>query len=89
MSLPLRDSSAHIDLCIAARKESLMRKTWLVALLLLVAAPLLYADCRTLDITDEFIGPFTAGSFGSWQLTPYGGTPPYTFSINSGSLPRG
>ena len=65
-------------------------KVCLFAMLLLLAvAPFAQSSCSTLDILDEFVGPFHVGVAADWQLQAYGGTPPYTFSIYSGSLPPG
>jgi len=66
-----------------------MKKVLPLAILLLIVAPALYSDCSTLDITDEYIPPFTHGVAGSFTFTPWGGTPPYTYSIYSGTLPAG
>ncbi|HEY6137368.1 MAG TPA: Ig domain-containing protein [Thermoanaerobaculia bacterium] len=66
-----------------------MRKVLLLSVLLIAVAPFVYPNCSTIDITDEFITPFHLNVAGSYQLNPYGGTAPYTFTIQSGSLPPG
>jgi hypothetical protein len=65
-----------------------MKKVALLALLLLTIAPLAQAVCN-IDIIDEGIPPFTVGVPGSFTLTGCCGTPPYTFTITSGTLPPG
>ena len=66
-----------------------MKKALFVAILLIAAAPYVQSSCNTIDITDEFIPAMHLNVATSYQLTPWGGTAPYTFSINSGSLPPG
>ncbi|MEA2490584.1 MAG: hypothetical protein QOH21_2376 [Acidobacteriota bacterium] len=65
-----------------------MKKVALIALFLLCLAPLAQAVCN-LDIIDEGVPPFTVGVFSSFTLTGCCGTPGYTFTIVSGSLPAG
>ncbi|HKS24509.1 MAG TPA: Ig domain-containing protein [Thermoanaerobaculia bacterium] len=66
-----------------------MRKVLLLSVLLIAVAPFVYPSCSTIDITDEFITPFHLNVAGSFQLHAYGGTAPYTFTLQSGSLPPG
>jgi len=71
------------------RKENLVKKVFVLSILLLAVAPYVRSSCSTLDITDEFITPFHVNVAGSFQLNPCCGTAPYTFTIYSGSLPPG
>lgn len=66
-----------------------MKKVAFLVILLLSLAPYVQSSCSTLDITDEFIPVFHVGVAQSYTLTPCCGTPPYTFSIYSGSMPPG
>ena len=66
-----------------------MKKVLFLSLLLIVAAPFIYASCSTLDITDEVVGPFTVGHAANFQIHACCGTAPYTFTIYSGTLPSG
>jgi hypothetical protein len=65
-----------------------MKKVALIALFLLCLAPLAQAVCN-LDIIDEGVPPFTVGVYSSFTLTGCCGTPAYTFTIVSGTLPPG
>lgn len=65
-----------------------MKKVALLALLVLCLAPIAQAVCN-IDIIDEGIPPFTVGVPGSFSLTGCCGTPAYTFTIHSGTLPAG
>lgn len=71
------------------RKENLVKKVFLLSILLLAVAPFARYSCSTLDIIDEFILPFHVGVAGSYQLNPCCGTAPYTFTLYSGPLPAG
>ena len=64
-----------------------MRKILAVSLVLLFVAGTAAAAC--LEILDEFIPPGYVNTSYSHQLSVYGGTGPYTWSIWSGSLPTG
>lgn len=66
-----------------------MKKAAVLATVLLLAlAPYAAATCN-LDIIDEFIPVFHVGTPGSFTFTPCCGTPPYTFSLYSGTMPPG
>lgn len=64
-----------------------MRKSLAVLLVLLFVAGTAAAAC--LEILDEYIPPGVVSTAYSHQMTVYGGTGPYTWSIWSGSLPAG
>lgn len=69
-----------------------MKRVALLALLVLCClAPIAQAVCttNTIDIIDEGVPPFTVGVPGSFTLTGCCGTPGYTFTITSGTLPPG
>ena len=66
-----------------------MKKVLPLAILLFVLAPFAYSNCNTIDILDEGIGAWTKGVAGSYQLSPYGGTAPYTFTVSSGAFVTG
>jgi len=66
-----------------------MRKFLAVSVLLLFVAATAVADCSNLEVLDEFIPDGTLGVPYSHQMSAYGGTTPYTWSIWSGSLPPG
>jgi Putative Ig domain len=65
-----------------------VKKTALVALLLLSLSSVAYAVCNT-DIIDESVGAYFVGVPGSYQLTACCGTPGYTFTVHSGTFPAG
>ncbi len=65
-----------------------MKKILVLASLLLIVASLAYAVCF-LDFVSEGIPDATVNQAYSFQLDVCCGTPPYTFSIHSGSLPTG
>ena len=65
-----------------------MKKAALLALFLLCLAPFAQATCN-LDIIDEGVPTFTVGTAQSFTFTACCGTPPYTYSIYSGTLPAG
>jgi hypothetical protein len=66
-----------------------MKKALLVAgLLLLVAAPVMYATCYLTFITESLPG-HTVGVAASYDIEVCCGTGPYTFAITSGALPAG
>lgn len=64
-----------------------MRKTLVVSLVLLFVAGVAVAAC--LEILDEFIPPGVVNTPYSHQMSVYGGSGPYTWSIWAGSLPAG
>jgi Putative Ig domain len=64
------------------------KKIAVLTFLLLAFASYAGATCNT-DILNEYIAPFYAGVPGSYTLEACCGTPGYTFTINSGSLPAG
>ncbi len=64
-----------------------MRKILAVSLVLLFVAGT--AAACTLEILDEFIPPGYVNTPYSHQMSVYGGTGPYTWSIWAGSLPAG
>jgi hypothetical protein len=65
-----------------------MKKVLVLALLLLTVASLVYAVCF-LDFVTESLPAGTVNQAYSFQIDVCCGTPPYTFSIHSGSLPTG
>ena len=65
-----------------------MRKILVVSLVLLSLAGTAAAACY-LDILDEYIPPGTVSTAYSHQMSVYGGSGSYTWSIWSGSLPAG
>lgn len=66
-----------------------MRKILAVSLLLLFVAGNASASCG-LEILDEYIPPgFENTVYGGHQMSGYGGSGSYTWSIWSGSLPAG
>lgn len=65
-----------------------MKKILAVSLVLLCIAGTAAATC-TLEILDEFIPPGTVNTPYSHQMSAYGGSGSYTWSIWSGSLPAG
>lgn len=66
-----------------------MKKVVMLSLILLALAPFAESACNTLDILDEVIGPFFQGVAANYQISGYGGTPPYTWSTYAGALPPG
>jgi Putative Ig domain len=64
-----------------------MKKILAVSIVLLFIAGTAAAAC--LEILDEFIPPGAVSTPYSHQMSVYGGTGPYTWSIWSGSLPTG
>jgi hypothetical protein len=64
-----------------------MRKILAVSLVLLFVAGTAAAAC--LEILDEYIPASFVSTPYSHQLSVYGGTGPYTWSIWAGSLPAG
>jgi hypothetical protein len=69
-------------------KESAMRKISVVSLVLLLVATNAFAVCN-LDILDESIPDGFLSEPYSYQMSACCGTPGYTWSIWSGSLPPG
>jgi hypothetical protein len=65
-----------------------MKKIAVIAILLLSLGTTASAVCLT-DFLSESIAMFDAGVPGSFQIDACCGTPPYTFTIYSGSLPAG
>lgn len=65
-----------------------MRKILAVSLLMLCVAGTAAAACY-LDILDEYIPPGEVSTPYSHQMSVYGGSGSYTWSIWSGSLPAG
>jgi len=65
-----------------------MRKILAVSLVLLFVAGTVAAAC-TLEILDEYIPLGYVNTPYSHQLSVYGGSGPYTWSIWAGSLPSG
>jgi hypothetical protein len=65
-----------------------MRKILVVSLVLLFVAGTAAANCG-LEILDEYIPPGFVSTGYSHQLSAYGGSGSYTWSIWSGSLPAG
>jgi len=83
------DLSSDVAVMIPNRKEiPKMKKAAMLAILLLCLAPFAQATCN-LDLIDEGIPPFHVGTPGSFTLSACCGTPPYTFSIQSGTMPAG
>lgn len=66
-----------------------MKKALFLFLLLVAISPMAFPSCGTLDITDESLGPMSAGVPFSHQMNACCGTAPYTWSIYSGALPPG
>ena len=64
-----------------------MKKILAVSLVLLFVAGTAAAAC--LEILDEFVPPGTVSTPYSHQMSAYGGSGSYTWSIWSGSLPAG
>ena len=64
-----------------------MKKILVVSLVSLFVAGIAAAAC--LEILDEFVPPGTVSTPYSHQMSVYGGTGPYTWSVWSGSLPAG
>ena len=64
------------------------KKIAIATLLLMTVGTFAYAVCL-IDFISEFIAPFTAGVPGSFQLDVCCGTPPYTFTVHSGTFPAG
>ena len=64
-----------------------MKKILAVSLVSLFVAGIAAAAC--LEILDEFIPPGVVNTAYSHQMSVYGGTGPYTWSVWSGSLPAG
>src|SRR4051794_32311782 len=71
------------------RKENLVKNILVLSILLMVAAPVVYSSCGTLDITDEYIPGFHANVPASFRLAPWGGTAAEPCSVCSGTLPPG
>jgi hypothetical protein len=65
-----------------------VKKVVLLSLLLLTVGATSAVACY-IDILNEYVDAFYVGVPGSTQLQVYGGTPGYTFTIYSGSLPPG
>ena len=65
-----------------------MRKIFAVSLLLMLCVAGTAAACY-LDILDEYIPPGFVSTPYSHQMSVYGGSGSYTWSIWSGSLPAG
>jgi hypothetical protein len=65
-----------------------MRKILAVSFLLLFVAGTANANCG-LEILDEYIPPGTVNTAYSHQMSAYGGSGTYTWSIYAGSLPAG
>lgn len=65
-----------------------MRKILVVSLVLLFVAGTAAANCG-LEILDEYIPPGSVSTPYSHQMSAYGGSGSYTWSIWSGSLPAG
>ncbi len=63
-----------------------MRKILAVSLVLLFVAGTAAATC-TLEILDEYVPPGFENTAYSHQMSVYGGSGPYTWSIWAGSLP--
>lgn len=63
------------------------KKVAIYAIVLLSVASIAAAAC--IEMLDEGIPPGFVGVPYSFGLSVYGGTPPYTFSLNSGSFPPG
>ncbi|MEO8378344.1 MAG: putative Ig domain-containing protein [Acidobacteriota bacterium] len=66
-----------------------MRKSLLVAAILLCVTSAAYGTCQYLTFLTESLPDFTVGVYGSTTIDVWGGTAPYTFTITSGSLPPG
>jgi len=66
-----------------------MRKTLLVAAIVLSVASMAYANCQLLTFITESLPDFTLNTPGSTAIEVWGGTAPYTFTITSGTLPAG
>jgi hypothetical protein len=69
-------------------KERVMRKILAVSLLLLFVAGNAAGSCG-LEILDEYIPPGFVDTPYSHQMSGYGGSGSYTWSIYAGSLPAG
>lgn len=65
------------------------KKILAVSLVLLFVVGNASANCNNIDILDEFIPDGYVNTPYSFQMSAYGGTSPYTWSIWSGSLPTG
>ena len=74
---------------VAKNKEAFVKKALFLFLLLVAISPMAFPSCGTLDITDESLGPMSAGTPFSHQMNACCGTAPYTWSIASGTLPPG
>lgn len=66
-----------------------MKKKIAVMTLLLLSLGSYAAATCFIDFISENIAPFDAGVPGSFQIDVCCGTPGYTFTIHSGSLPAG
>ena len=67
-----------------------MRKILSLAVIAIIAiAPIADASCQTLDFQTESLPLFLQGESYNFQIVATGGTPGYTFSLWSGSMPAG
>lgn len=66
-----------------------MKKIAFLALALFFIAAVAQPDCSTLTNITEVVPEFTVGQPVNFQFEFIGGTPPYTFSIIDGTLPKG
>src|SRR5687767_6970390 len=63
------------------------KKVAVYALVLLSVASIAVAAC--IEMLDEYVPAFYVGVPGSHALSIWGGSPPYTFTLHSGSFPAG
>lgn len=66
-----------------------MKKTALVAVILLLVASIAQAQCETLTFITESLPLFVVGEPANFDLEVCCGTAPYTFEIVDGTLPAG
>jgi len=66
-----------------------MKKTFVLAALLLVVASLAYAQCETLTFITESLPNFFVGTPAHFDIEVSGGTAPYTFAVTGGAFPAG